>query len=79
MYLVLKGLGMLYSKEGEDLCDSLNLQDQPCKDTQGFIIMATFVEMVSRPFSFSSRYRSPLFTSSHHEALCPTIHSCREC
>ena len=75
MYLVLKGLGMLYSKEGEDLCNSLNLQDQPCKDTLGFIIMATFVEMVSRLFSFSvpAVYLLTPRSSVSHYTLVPRV------
>ena len=45
-YLVLTLVTMLYGKRGRDLCNSMNVQQQICNDTQGLAVIPIFVEMV---------------------------------
>ena len=46
LYLVLTLVTMLYGKRGRDLCNSMNVQQQICNDTQGLAVIPIFVEMV---------------------------------
>ena len=46
LYLVLILVTILYGKRGRDLCNSMNVQQQMCKDAQGLAVLPIFVEMV---------------------------------
>ena len=59
MYLVLIVLTTLYGKRGSDLCAGLYIQQQLCRDMQGFVVLPIFVETVRLPTPCCQILRSP--------------------